>query len=165
MFPQVPQSSLGILRVPQLPHPVEQPPPLRTLQHYEKDPLGRSNWWNALEIPWVRPKKTWRLQAWKTPTPTILETGLFHHLCSFIKPLNIKMPKDPITAKSIRRSTKDHARVNHRSPDYFFSGYVGLFFRQDCGVILLISPLKNVGPFQKPKSPKGKFTFLGLVTT
>jgi len=39
MFPQVPQSFLGILTVPQIPHPIEHTPPLRTLQQYEKDPL------------------------------------------------------------------------------------------------------------------------------
>ena len=33
MFPKVPQSSLGILRVPQLPPPLEHPP-LRILEYY-----------------------------------------------------------------------------------------------------------------------------------
>ena len=49
MFPKVPQSSLGILRVPPLPPPLEHPPPLRTLQStWGNDPIWRayvSNGW------------------------------------------------------------------------------------------------------------------------
>ena len=44
MFPKVPQSSLGILRVPQLPPPVEHPP-LGTLQH------GMKTFRSKLTIP------------------------------------------------------------------------------------------------------------------
>ena len=44
MFPKVPQSSLGILRVPQLPPPLNTPGPLRTLQLlYGND--GLANLW------------------------------------------------------------------------------------------------------------------------
>ena len=35
MFPKVPQSSLGILRLPQLPPPLEHPPPLRILEVWQ----------------------------------------------------------------------------------------------------------------------------------
>ena len=164
MFPQVPQSFLGILTVPQIPHPIEHPPLKNPTRPYEKDPLGRSNWWKILEIHGFDQRKHGDSRPEKLPPPLCLKQVYFITCVHFIKLLNIKIPKDPITAKSIRRSTKDHARVNHRSPDYFFWLCCVVFFVK-IGVILLISPLKNVGPFQKPKSPEGTFTFLGLVTT
>ena len=40
IFPKVPQSSLGILKVPQVPPPLEHPPPLGTLQSHVENLLG-----------------------------------------------------------------------------------------------------------------------------
>lgn len=163
MFPQFSQSFLGILTVPQIPHPIEHLP-LKNPTAIWKGPLGRSNWWKALETHGFDQRKHEDSRPEKLTPPPFLKQVYFITCVHFIKPLNIKIPKDPITAKSIRRSTKDHARVNHRSPDYFFLVCWVVFFVK-IGVTLLISPLKNVGPFQKPKSPEGTFTFLGLVTT
>lgn len=119
MFPQFSQSFLGILTVPQIPHPIEHLP-LKNPTTIWKGPLGRSNWWKALETHGFDQRKHEDSRPEKLTPPPFLKQVYFITCVHFIKPLNIKIPKDPITAKSIRRSTKDHARVNHRSPDYFF---------------------------------------------
>ena len=65
IFPKVPQSFLGILRVPQSPPPLE-PPPLRTLQYIPDDSNSIFRHKDFLKIG-LSPKRKncWALHFWK----------------------------------------------------------------------------------------------------